>query len=282
MSAFDAHDLLDCYARGVFPMADAREDARVFLIDPERRGVIPLDRFHVSRRLARTVRGDAFDVRFDTAFHRVVLECAAAGPGRMETWINQPIEDLYLQLHAVGHAHSVECWQEGELVGGLYGVSLNGAFFGESMFSRRRDASKVALVHLVARLIAGGFQLLDAQFMTDHLEQFGAEEISRTAYHRRLKQALEREARFYVGGVAGGASGVGAALGAGAAAALGSGVADGAAALDGGAAGDAALGRSSSLGSSVSGALAAGARTGAAEATAGAGAAALQLIAQAS
>jgi len=278
MSAFDAADLLDCYARGVFPMADAREDARVFLIDPERRGVIPLDRFHVSRRLARTVRSDAFEVRLDTAFHQVVLECAAAGPGRTETWINQPIEDLYLQLQAIGHAHSVECWQDGELVGGLYGVSLGGAFFGESMFSRRRDASKVALVHLVARLIAGGFRLLDAQFMTDHLEQFGAEEISRTAYHRRLKQALEAEARFYVGGAAGGASGGGADLGAGAAAALGSGVADGAAAFDGGA----ALGSSSSFGSSASDALAAGARTGAAEAIAGAGAAALQLIAQAS
>ncbi|MBJ7413054.1 MAG: leucyl/phenylalanyl-tRNA--protein transferase, partial [Phenylobacterium sp.] len=183
MSAFDASDLLDCYARGVFPMADAREDARVFLIDPERRGVIPLDRFHVSRRLARTVRGDPFEVRFDTAFHRVVLECAASGPGRTETWINRPIENLYLQLHHMGHAHSVECWAGGELVGGLYGVSLKGAFFGESMFSRRRDASKVALVHLVARLIAGRFVLLDTQFMTDHLSQFGAEEISRSAYH---------------------------------------------------------------------------------------------------
>jgi leucyl/phenylalanyl-tRNA---protein transferase len=181
MSEFDVRDLLECYARGVFPMADAREDARVFLIDPERRGVIPLDGFHVSRRLARTVRGDPFEVRFDTAFHQVVLECAASGPGRMETWINRPIENLYLQLHTAGRAHSVECWRDGELVGGLYGVSLRGAFFGESMFSRRRDASKVALVHLVARLIAGGFVLLDAQFMTDHLSQFGTEEIGRTA-----------------------------------------------------------------------------------------------------
>lgn len=278
MSAFDARDLLDCYARGVFPMADAREDARVFLIDPERRGVIPLNRFHVSRRLARTVRGDAFEVRFDTAFHQVVLECAAAGPGRTETWINRPIENLYLQLHAAGRAHSVECWQDGELVGGLYGVSLRGAFFGESMFSRRRDASKVALVHLVARLIAGGFVLLDTQFMTDHLSQFGAEEIARTAYHRRLAKALEVEADFYVGGAAaGGVTGAGVGD-----AAFGSGVgAGGATTLAGGAAGLAA-GSSSTLGSAASGALATGGRTGAAAATAGAGAAALQLIAQAS
>ena len=269
MSEFDVRDLLECYARGVFPMADAREDARVFLIDPERRGVIPLDHFHVSRRLARTVRGDPFEVRFDTAFHQVVLECAASGPGRMETWINRPIENLYLQLHTAGRAHSVECWQDNELVGGLYGVSLRGAFFGESMFSRRRDASKVALVHLVARLIAGGFVLLDAQFMTDHLSQFGAEEIGRAAYHRRLAKALEVEANFYVGGVAGGVSSGGTAFGSGA----------GGVTTLGGA--GLATGNSSSLGSAGSGALAAGGRTGAA-ATVGAGAAALQLIAQAS
>src|SRR5689334_17362943 len=181
-------------------MADAREDARVFLIDPERRGVIPLKGFHVPSRLARTVRRDPFEMRVDTAFHQVVLACAASGPGRTETWINRPIERLYLQLHELGHAHSVECWLEEELVGGLYGVSLRGAFFGESMFSRRRDASKVALVHLAARLIAGGYRLLDAQFMTEHLSQFGAEEIGRIAYHRRLAQALEVDADFYVGG----------------------------------------------------------------------------------
>ena len=197
MSAFDARDLLDCYARGVFPMADAREDSRVFLIDPERRGVIPLQGFHVPRRLARTVRADLFDVRVNTAFHEVVLACAASGPGRMETWINRPIEQLYLELHGIGHAHSVECWEDGELVGGLYGVSLMGAFFGESMFSRRRDASKVALVHLVARLIAGGYRLLDAQFMTEHLAQFGAREVARTEYRRRLAVALKVDADFY-------------------------------------------------------------------------------------
>lgn len=197
MAEFEARDLLDCYARGVFPMADAREDARVFLIDPERRGVIPLDAFHAPRRLARTVRAEPFEIRIDTAFHQVVLACAASGPGRTETWINRPIESLYLNLHAHGFAHSVECWRDDELVGGLYGVSLQGAFFGESMFSRARDASKVALVHLVARLIAGGYILLDAQFMTEHLAQFGATEIARLEYHRRLGRALAAEADFY-------------------------------------------------------------------------------------
>jgi leucyl/phenylalanyl-tRNA--protein transferase len=196
MESFSARDLLACYARGVFPMADAREDARVFLIDPERRGVIPLDRFHVGRRLARTVRADPYEIRVDTAFHEVVLACAAPAPGRAETWINRPIERLYLKLHQMGFAHSVECWQDGELVGGLYGVALKGAFFGESMFSRRRDASKVALVHLVGRLIAGGFTLLDTQFLTEHLTQFGAEEIGRREYRRRLERALAADADF--------------------------------------------------------------------------------------
>ena len=200
MAQFDARDLLSCYARGVFPMADGREDERVFLIDPERRGVIPLDAFHVSRRLARTVRAEPFEIRTDTAFRSVVQACAESGPGRAETWINHPIEDLYVRLHELGYAHSVESWRDGELVGGLYGVSLHGAFFGESMFSRRTDASKVALVHLVARLIAGGYRLLDAQFMTEHLTQFGAVEISRLDYHRRLALALSAEADFQRGG----------------------------------------------------------------------------------
>lgn len=279
MSAFDARDLLDCYARGVFPMADAREDSRVFLIDPERRGVIPLEGFHVPKRLARTVRADRFEVRVDTAFHEVVLACAASGPGRTETWINRPIERLYLQLHQMGHAHSVECWQDGALVGGLYGVSLRGAFFGESMFSRARDASKVALVHLVARLIAGGYRLLDAQFMTEHLSQFGAQEIGRLDYHKRLAAALEAEAGFYVGGAPGSTliAGGSAALGAGATA--GGGEAGDGAALTGGT--TLAGGRSSSLGSSAAGALAGGGRE-AVAVTDGAGALALQLIAQAS
>lgn len=202
MESFSARDLLACYARGVFPMADAREDARVFLIDPERRGVIPLAGFHISKRLARTVRGDPFEIRLNTAFHEVVLACAAPGPGRPETWINRPIERLYLKLHETGFAHSVECWQGERLVGGLYGVSLKGAFFGESMFSRETDASKVALVHLVARLIADGFKLLDAQFMTEHLAQFGAVEIGRREYQKRLAAALKVDAELQPAGAA--------------------------------------------------------------------------------
>ena len=204
MAEFDARDLLECYARGVFPMADARDDERVFLIDPERRGIIPLDGLHVSRRLARTVRTDPYEIRTDTAFHQVVLACAAPGPERTETWINHTIEALYVRLHELGFAHSVECWKDGELVGGLYGVSLQGAFFGESMFSRARDASKVALTHLVARLIIGGY--LDAQFMTEHLSQFGALEVSRTDYHRRLGRALATEGEFQRAGAMAGAA----------------------------------------------------------------------------
>ena len=206
MKRFGPRELLECYGRGVFPMADAREDERVFLIDPEKRGVIPLDAFHVSRRLARTVRGDPFDIRIDTAFSRVVLECAAPKPGRTETWINGVIEDLYAQLFEMGHAHSVECWLDEELVGGLYGVSLGAAFFGESMFSRRTDASKVALVHLVARLLTDGYKLLDAQFITDHLSTFGAVEIPRAEYHRRLARALEAQASLQRAAVGTGAA----------------------------------------------------------------------------
>lgn len=206
MDDFDARDLLDCYARGVFPMADARDDDRVFLIDPERRGVIPLNAFHIPRRLARTVRAEPFEVRVDTAFAQVVAACAEEKPGRTETWINGPIEELYGELHRIGHAHSVETWQDGVLEGGLYGVSLAGAFFGESMFSRRTDASKVALVHLVARLIAGGYVLLDAQFITDHLSRFGAEEISRREYHRRLARALDGAGDFQRAGTLDGAA----------------------------------------------------------------------------
>jgi leucyl/phenylalanyl-tRNA--protein transferase len=194
---FGPDDLIDCYRRGVFPMAEGRDDPRVRLIDPELRGVIPLDRFHVSRRLARTVRREPFDVRIDTAFSAVVAACAEPAPDRPETWISRGIEWLYAGLFDRGRAHSVECWRDGALVGGLYGVSLGGAFFGESMVSRATDASKVALVHLVARLVVGGYTLLDAQFMTDHLAQFGAEEISRREYRRRLDAALAVEADFH-------------------------------------------------------------------------------------
>lgn len=188
--AFGPDELLACYARGVFPMAEARDDPRVFLVEPAQRGVIPLDRFHIPTRLRRTVRGESFDVRLNTAFAAVLDACAAPGKDREDTWINDPIRRLYLQLHLGGHAHSLECWKDEALVGGLYGVSLGGAFFGESMFSRARDASKVALVHLVARLRRAGYVLLDAQFLTEHLSQFGAIETPQAAYLRRLKPAL--------------------------------------------------------------------------------------------
>jgi leucyl/phenylalanyl-tRNA--protein transferase len=171
-------------------MADARHDARVFLVEPARRGVIPLESLRISRRLARTVRSDRFTVRLDTAFPEVIAGCAAPRPGRMETWINRTIEGLCLELFARGQAHSIETWRDGRLAGGLYGVSLGGAFFGESMFSAERDASKVALVHLVARLRLAEFTLLDAQFMTDHLASFGAVEIGKADYRRRLTTAL--------------------------------------------------------------------------------------------
>jgi leucyl/phenylalanyl-tRNA--protein transferase len=194
---FDVQDLIACYRQGVFPMADARDDLRIFLIDPERRGILPLERFHIPRRLARTVRAGPFTVKVDTAFEQVVERCAEERNERPETWINRPIQQLYTELYRDGGAHSVECWQDGELVGGLYGVALGGAFFGESMFSHARDASKVALIHLTARLIVGGFRLLDAQFMTEHLAQFGAREIGRAEYRRRLAVALKVEADFY-------------------------------------------------------------------------------------
>jgi leucyl/phenylalanyl-tRNA--protein transferase len=175
-------------------MADARHDSRVFLVEPARRGVIPLDGFRMSRRLARTVRADRFAVRLDTAFAEVIAGCAAPRPGRMETWINGTIEGLCLELFSRGRAHSIEAWRDGRLAGGLYGVALGGAFFGESMFSAERDASKVALVHLVARLRIAGFTLLDAQFMTEHLATFGAIEIPKAEYRQRLATAIAQRA----------------------------------------------------------------------------------------
>lgn len=251
-------------------MADAREDERVFLIDPEKRGVLPLSGFHVSHRLARKVRSNHFEIRVNTAFPQVVALCAEAMPGRTETWINDAIEHLYGRLFEIGHAHSVECWREGRLVGGLYGVSLSGAFFGESMFSRETDASKVALVHLVARLIAGGYVLLDAQFMTEHLRQFGAQEIPRAEYHRRLARALVARGDFQrLGGVAGAEV-----------AEAGAGVAAGAGGVAAGAAGE-ALGAAGSEATRF-GAGAAGRGGAGAGATPGAGAVALQVISQAS
>jgi leucyl/phenylalanyl-tRNA--protein transferase len=197
LSAFTADDLIACYERGVFPMADARQDRRLFLVDPTRRGILPLEGLRVSRRLARTVRSDMFEVRVDTSFPTVVRACAAPAPGRMETWINHTIEHLCIELARRGVAHSVEAWREGKLAGGLYGVALGGAFFGESMFSIERDASKVALLHLVARLRVGGFALLDTQFVTDHLMRLGAVEIDRADYRKRLSLALARRANFH-------------------------------------------------------------------------------------
>lgn len=193
---FGPNELLDCYRRGVFPMADSRDDPRLFLVDPDLRGVLPLDRFHLSKSLRKTIRRDEFEIRIDTSFSRVMELCAESAPDRPNTWINSPILNLYSALHRSGNAHSVEAWREGELVGGLYGVSLKGAFFGESMFSRATDASKVALAHLVARLRAGGYRLLDTQFVTSHLETFGVEEVPRDDFHVLLKDAMQADGVF--------------------------------------------------------------------------------------
>ena len=188
--------LLRAYTTGLFPMGESRGDSDIVWVDPEWRGVIPLERFHLPRRLRRTVCTADFAVRVDTAFARVMQACAAPRRGRRETWINDDILRAYAELHRSGFAHSVECWRGGALVGGLYGVAIAGAFFGESMFARTTDASKVALVHLVARLDYGGYRLLDTQFMTDHLAQFGAIEVPRQEYRGRLHAALAVEAEF--------------------------------------------------------------------------------------
>ncbi len=189
--------LLRAYALGIFPMAERRDDDEVYWVDPERRGILPLEQFHLPRRLGRTIRQERFDIRCDADFDAVVEACAAPDFGRSETWINGPIRRLTNQLFALGYGHSVECRRKGELVGGLYGIALGGAFFGESMFSRERDASKVALVHLVLRLQRGGFRLLDTQFITQHLAQFGTVEIARRDYRRLLAEALSAPAQFY-------------------------------------------------------------------------------------
>jgi leucyl/phenylalanyl-tRNA--protein transferase len=188
--------LLRAYACGIFPMAESADDPNLFWVEPEIRGVIPLDGFRITSRLARTVRSETFTVTVDTAFKAVIAGCAAPRPGREDTWINNRIRDLYVALHRLGHAHSVEVWKDDNLVGGLYGVNLGRAFFGESMFHNLRDASKVALVHLVARLIAGGFELLDTQYVTEHLRSFGAAEIPRRRYTVLLDRAVRGEADF--------------------------------------------------------------------------------------
>jgi leucyl/phenylalanyl-tRNA---protein transferase len=182
--------LLRAYACGIFPMAENADDPTIFWVEPEHRGIIPLRGLHISSRLARTVRSDRFRITVNTAFRRVLDGCAAPQAGREDTWINRRIRDLYTALHDMGHCHSVEVWENDALAGGLYGVSLGRAFFGESMFHRARDASKVALVHLVARLVAGGFVLLDTQFVTEHLRSLGAVEVPRARYRALLDGAL--------------------------------------------------------------------------------------------
>jgi len=188
--------LLRAYSIGVFPMAEDRDDPELVWVDPRMRGIIPLSRFHVPRRLRRTVRSHTFEVSFNTDFRGVIEGCAESTDDRPRTWINNRIVDLYTSLHYKGHGHSVECRRDGRLVGGLYGISLKGIFFGESMFSRETDASKVALVHLAAKLSVGGFALIDTQFITKHLSRFGAIEIPRNEYRGLLAAALKLDADF--------------------------------------------------------------------------------------
>jgi leucyl/phenylalanyl-tRNA--protein transferase len=188
--------LLKAYTCGIFPMAESADDPALYWIEPQQRGILLLDEVHVPKRLARTIRQGVFEVRIDTNFEGVIDGCAASRAGRRTTWINRKIRALYRDLFDAGYCHTVETWASGELVGGLYGVALNGAFFGESMFSTERDASKVALIYLCARLVRGGFSLLDTQFVTEHLRQFGTVEIERAEFHARLEKALAHEADF--------------------------------------------------------------------------------------
>lgn len=188
--------LLKAYRCGIFPMAESADDPALYWIEPQHRGILPLDRIKLPKRLARTIRSEPYEIRVDSDFDGVIAGCAAVQPGRNSTWINARIHGLYQELFELGHCHTVEAWQDGNLVGGLYGVALNGAFFGESMFSKARDASKICLFYLMARLIKGGFSLLDTQFVTPHLMQFGAQEVSREDFHRILDQALTLTGTF--------------------------------------------------------------------------------------
>ncbi len=197
MSGLDPLQLLKAYSVGVFPMADRHDAPDVYWVEPRRRGILPLGNFHLPRSLAKTLRQGRFTLTANRAFRDVMLACAAPSDARGETWINPAIVDGYCALHARGNAHSLECWEDGTLVGGLYGVELGGAFFGESMFSARRDASKAALAHLIARLRAGGYSLLDTQFLTTHLAQFGAIEIGRDPYRALLADAIGRRGDFF-------------------------------------------------------------------------------------
>ena len=189
--------LLKAYSVGLFPMAESADDPGLFWLEPEQRGILPLDTVHVPRRLKRTIRNDLVEIRISTDFQGVIDGCSAPMPGRQKTWINREIRRLYGELFEMGHCHTVEAWQDGDLVGGLYGVSLNGAFFGESMFSFRTDASKVCLIHLVARLKKGGYTLLDTQFVTGHLAKFGTLEVPKDEYNVLLSSALQQETDFY-------------------------------------------------------------------------------------
>ena len=197
MSDITLNDLLTAYANGIFPMSEDRDDPEIFWVDPKRRGVLPFDQFHVPRRLARTIRSSDLEIKINSAFRDTMIACSKSRPGRLSTWINDQIIDLYTGLHEHGFAHSVEAWRDDKMVGGLYGVSIGGAYFGESMFSAEADASKIALVYLVARLVYGGYRLLDVQFVTDHLQQFGVVEISKSVYKTRLAEAIAVEADFY-------------------------------------------------------------------------------------
>ena len=215
MSAINPEELLLAYRLGIFPMAESRNSKDVLWVRPHERGIIPLEKFHVPRRLARAVKSDRFQVRIDTAFDQVIRGCAESRPDRRDTWINEAIIDVFEIMYVRGHAHSVEIWQADTLVGGLYGLSLGGAFFAESKFSRATDASKVALVHLAARLKAGGYVLLDAQFPNPHLEQFGAINVTEERFQGLLAQALEHEGDFYCLGRPGNAGSGSASAGAG-------------------------------------------------------------------
>ncbi len=190
MIAITPQVLLKAYSCGIFPMAESADDPALYWIEPQHRGILPLDRIHIPRRLARTIRSAPVDVRIDTDFEGVIAGCAGSRPGRRSTWINARIRSLYRELFDLGHCHTVEVWADGKLVGGLYGVALGSAFFGESMFSTERDVSKIALVHLAARLLAGRFKLLDTQFVTDHLKQFGTIEVDRGAFQNLLSEAM--------------------------------------------------------------------------------------------
>jgi leucyl/phenylalanyl-tRNA---protein transferase len=251
--------LLKAYACGIFPMAESADDNALYWIEPERRGILPLDRVHVPRRLVRTIRQGGFEVRVDNDFEAVIDGCAAPRAGRRSTWINGRIRSLYADLFALGHCHTVEVWDGDELIGGLYGVHLGRAFFGESMFSRARDASKIALIYLVARLKFGGFELLDTQFLTGHLARFGAIEVGRAEFQRLLEAALYCPGNGN-GNVEGGEAGRGRGFfRAGAGAGAGAASAAGASAAGASAAGASAAGGGAAAGASAAGASPAGA-----------------------